>query len=567
MKLKRITAVFLAVLTLFMITFSTTTFAAYSTNGFNYQRITSSYAEITGLTEGGEQESNAVVTIPSTLGGYSIVQIGQSAFFDNTTQEQFILPNSITTISSTAFYNATALKQINIPKNVTQIGQSAFNRCTSLETVTFSANNLQVLPSYVFYNCSSLDNVILPSSLNTIDEYAFANCISLTKIYIPASTSVISQNAFINVGDLTIYGVEGSTAQTFANHNGIPFISLDSKDTTSLNTWIIATKTKMESDMTVYIDSTVTNLQTEYDNAVAVYDDFFATQEEVDSAQSRLQTAYRALKLKAMLTLEEKLTIANTYIENADLYTEETIAQLQTSVDTATALVNSNNQKSATVNNAISDLDSKINALILKSKASLQTELEKANEIVNSEDTSIYTTVSFNRLKNAVENANTILADTNSTNENYLSALNTLTSALDKLTYQSYSDLAYVVSLSKSIAEGNPYKYTEESYNIFKTAYDNALPLLADGATPTNEQLTTANEELRQAYNSLKAVILGDINADGQITIKDTVLAQKSVIGKYEFSEREFYVADINSDGKISVVDVIMIQRILVGIA
>lgn len=565
MKLKRTIASFLVVLMLFMLTFSTTTFAAYSDNGFNYQKITSTYAEITGLTQGGEQEGNAVVTIPSTLGFYSVVQIGQSAFYGNTKQEQFILPNSITTISSTAFYNATALKTINIPKNVTEIGQSAFNNCISLETVTFSASSLQALPKYAFYNCSQLNNVVLPSSLNTIGEYAFANCTSLTKIYIPSSVSVIPQTAFTNVSNLTIYGVKGSTAYTFANHNGIPFVSLENKSTTSLNTWIIATQTKMEEDMSLYIDSTVTNLQAEYENAVAVKNYFFSTQEDVDIAQGKLKTAFLSLKLKAMLTLEEKLVIANTCLDNAELYTSETVAQLQTSVDSATELVNSNNQKSATVNNAITDLDSKINALIFKSKVELEAELEKANEIVNSEGSSIYTTVSFNRLKNAVENANTVLADTASTNEDYTSALTKLTSSLDELVYQSFNDLTYVVSLSKSIVEGNPYKYTEESYDALKIAYDNALPLLADGANPTNDQLTSADGQLRQAYNALQKVAIGDANADGQVTIKDAVLVQKVVLGKVQFNDRQTYVADVNVDGKISVVDVVMIQRILVA--
>ena len=101
--------------------------------------------------------------------------------------------------------------------------------------------------------------------------------------------------------------------------------------------------------------------------------------------------------------------------------------------------------------------------------------------------------------------------------------------------------------------------------NDLQTAYDSALPLLADGAIPTNEELTEADTNVRNAYNALLELMKGDINSDRKVTIKDAVIIQKYILGIKEFDQRNCYTADFNDDGKVSIADIVLVQRYILG--
>ena len=62
------------------------------------------------------------------------------------------------------------------------------------------------------------------------------------------------------------------------------------------------------------------------------------------------------------------------------------------------------------------------------------------------------------------------------------------------------------------------------------------------------------------------AVILGDLNSDGNVNIMDVTYIQKCAIGKYDLPENGLRKGDINLDGKVSVRDATLIQLFLAGI-
>ncbi len=84
---------------------------------------------------------------------------------------------------------------------------------------------------WAFANCPNLSSVTIPDSVTYIGSSAFENCPNLTSVFIPNSVTSIGTRAFgynnDNVVDgFTISGYKGSTAETYANSNNIPFVAI-----------------------------------------------------------------------------------------------------------------------------------------------------------------------------------------------------------------------------------------------------------------------------------------------------------------------------------------------------
>ena len=494
MKSKKIVALLLSIIMLF--SSSLTVYGIFQQNGFNYEYIdNSNTVEIMSLTTNGELSGATSITIPATLNGGLVTNIGMSAFYSNKIITEIKFPNTLNVISNSAFYGATSLQTITLPKELKYLGRASFSYCIGLSSVVFDTQKLSVIEPSAFFGCTNLNNVILPTSLFSIDDYAFANCTNLTNIYIPSNVAVISDNAFNGVKNLTIYGSKDSNAYNYAVKNNISFVSIDDIVRTSLNDWIDTVLYKLNGESSLYLEDTIENLREKYNTAVAIQDNFFSLQSEVDNAVTELKNAYYSLKLKSMTKLEEKVLEAESYINKSDLYTE----------------------------------------------------------------------TSINNLKTAIDSANEIINKLVPTQREVSAAINTINARINSLVFQSEEDLRNIIELSKDILENNPYKYTTESINDLQTAYDSALPLLADGAIPTNEELTEADTNVRNAYNALLELMKGDINSDRKVTIKDAVIIQKYILGIKEFDQRNCYTADFNDDGKVSIADIVLVQRYILG--
>ena len=76
-------------------------------NGIYYQTDDAGNAVITGM------EGNfSVLDIPSSIDGYPVTAISESAFQQKTALKSVTIPDSVTTIGSSAFRGCTALKTI-----------------------------------------------------------------------------------------------------------------------------------------------------------------------------------------------------------------------------------------------------------------------------------------------------------------------------------------------------------------------------------------------------------------------------------------------------------------------
>lgn len=175
--------------------------------------------------------SDTAILLPSKLGGYPVVAIGNSAFEDNKTVQTVCLSENITKIGNYAFENCSALSTICFSNGLTAIGSYAFQNCTALTGLSLP-NGLLSIGSYAFYGCTGFTNIELPDSVATINSYAFMNCSNLESINFPASWSSAGGSIFNGCTKLTSMAVpEGVVTihnSAFENANCLKSITLPS---------------------------------------------------------------------------------------------------------------------------------------------------------------------------------------------------------------------------------------------------------------------------------------------------------------------------------------------------
>lgn len=201
---------------------------------FEYQENAS--GGMTVLAYVGSAES---VTVPQTIEGKNVTEIGAFAFKDNDTVRSVEMPNTVTTIKNGAFFSCSSLTTVtlsgalttieahafslcmalsaaDLPSTLTTLGDDAFNYCTSLKSVTIPASltnwgvgafSYSGLESVVLENgitcigeaafsCCALKSVVLPNSIQTIKDSAFSSCDQLEAITLNEGLITIEKEAF-----------------------------------------------------------------------------------------------------------------------------------------------------------------------------------------------------------------------------------------------------------------------------------------------------------------------------------------------------------------------------------
>ena len=86
----------------------------------------------------------------------------------------------------------------------------------------------------------------------------------------------------------------------------------------------------------------------------------------------------------------------------------------------------------------------------------------------------------------------------------------------------------------------------------------------AIGIGTTVITLTTANGLTTSCTVTVRKPVLGDVNGDGEITVKDAILILQYNIGKVEFDDIQMKYSDVDSSGRTDIIDAILIQEIIV---
>lgn len=171
--------------------------------------------------------------------------IGNSAFQNCNELEHIIFPDAMTKIGTYAFKGCSSLTEITLPDSLVSLSRGSFYGCTSLKSVVFG-NGLQEIPWQCFGECKSLESAVIDNNITSIRNSAFSDCSALSYVYISDKVTKLGDGVFskciglekmiilnptldltymdcVSHTNYTMYGVKGSTAQKYAEKNGIAF--------------------------------------------------------------------------------------------------------------------------------------------------------------------------------------------------------------------------------------------------------------------------------------------------------------------------------------------------------
>ena len=222
--------------------------------------------------------SAANVTIPSTIYGYKVSALSDTAFLSNKNIRSVIIPNGVLRIGALCFDSCTNLQEITIPDSVMHIvrsgdaGSGGFLQfCDSLKEITLGSGLENFFGTYDLngshsfecidisknnkYYCS-IDGVAFSKDKKKLlkyppakkDEiYTIPDTVSklsmpmgftlnenLKAVIIPKSVKEISLYTF-GTSLNSIYGYKGTVAETYAKENGFKFIEISEPTSVSLN--------------------------------------------------------------------------------------------------------------------------------------------------------------------------------------------------------------------------------------------------------------------------------------------------------------------------------------------
>ncbi len=166
------------------------------------------------------------VTIPETLEGLPVTEIGDYAFYGHQGLTGVLIPDSVKSIAGGwivtqglsvagvrgAFSDCTGLTWVAIPDGVTRLEAGTFYGCTSLTSVVIP-NTVTSIGGGAFTGCTSLRSVEIPTSVTNIEGGVFSGCASLTTVNIPERVTAIGPRAFDGVivpGSLAMDDLDGA---------------------------------------------------------------------------------------------------------------------------------------------------------------------------------------------------------------------------------------------------------------------------------------------------------------------------------------------------------------------
>ena len=193
--------------------------------------------------------------------------------------------------------------------------------------------------------------------------------------------------------------------------------------------------------------------------------------------------------------LEKQVKDLQDSLNNVNATLSGEIAATAADIDTVAAdLQNTINSISATsceVENMIVALNEKMNSLMLQSKADLQELVTKANELLNSNQ---YPEALITELTTALNSANAVLENVNSTDEDYKAEIPDLT--------EQYNSIA-------SLKKGD-------------VNFDSNIGL--------SDVIFILKKVIGKAEFNERSNYTADMNSDGRISVMDAIMLQKYII-------------------------------------
>ena len=216
---------------------TTTAWAAvgdtFTANNLKY-KVTSESPKTATLT-GYVSKPTDALTIPATVNGYAVTNIGDDAFKRCKGLTSVVLPEGLISIGNNAFSSCSKLASVNIPNSVSNIGSGAFGY-SALTSVTIPEGVTSIGDNTFFY-CDLLTSVNIPASVTNIGNGAFGCCLILETVTIPEGVTNIGHDAFLGCQTLTEVSIPTSVKSigdnAFESCSGLKEINIYAKSLTT----------------------------------------------------------------------------------------------------------------------------------------------------------------------------------------------------------------------------------------------------------------------------------------------------------------------------------------------
>ncbi len=216
---------FYTIFLFFILIFFNTKSKAVTTNDFTYT-IKNNNATITAYSG-----TATTLTIPSTIDGYRVTEIGSHAFDESHTQTNgssivnVKVSEGITKIGDFAFVRCANLESIELPESLTSLGDQTFLNCTKLKNINIPSKIVQLGYSGFMFQGTGFEEFTIPKNVTSIPTSTFRSCKNLKKFIVYSDEVVYGDNDVFQYcsSDLILYGNEGSTTQTFAKTHNFQF--------------------------------------------------------------------------------------------------------------------------------------------------------------------------------------------------------------------------------------------------------------------------------------------------------------------------------------------------------
>lgn len=169
-----------------------------STSVYQYEKLADGTIRITSC-----QTKDVNLVIPDTIDGFTVTEIGESAFANQSSIQTIKFPAKLKQIGAKAFANCTGLTEVTLLDTIVGVGKYVFSGCTALKKATLNKGRINIVAG-MFANCTALSEVVIPDTVQNINIYAFLNCKLLKNLKLPASIKEISISAFDGAGITTV---------------------------------------------------------------------------------------------------------------------------------------------------------------------------------------------------------------------------------------------------------------------------------------------------------------------------------------------------------------------------
>lgn len=540
------------------------------------------------------------------------INYGSKIYIDGELATDITIPKGITKICDYAFANCETITNVVIPNSVISIGNSAFRDCSNLKNISIP-NSVVNIDEGAFSGCSNLEKVEIPDGIKFIKDCTFTFCENLNTIIIPQSVKEIGNLAFDSDRNLSNVLFKGSKSQwdsinfTDGNtslvesviHYDVKFVEKKAPTCVDKGYDLYSCSECSDGVKIYYTDSLGHNVVSGIcERCGKPEEDCIESAHPYNNDSDESWTIYKKDADRIVITFsnstETKAGYDYIYLydkngEEIGKYSGTELAGKKITVlgDTVKIRLVSNmlwSYYGFSVSNIVPYYDECLHSSTRLENEKSPTCVEegytgdlicnnceavlKKGDIIPATGNHEYIdgvckicgAISLENLPSISgnETKNVIIEDTDVSKYFKFTP-----SQSGSLTFYSTGSRDTVGRLLDSDMTELAYNDDNEEDMNFRISYNvNAREtyVLQIGA------YTSSDEAFNVTFNfePNKETLLGDVNGDGEITIVDSTILQKYIVGQTTLDDETLNVADVNKDGAVTVVDATLIQKFVV---